>query len=83
MALESRWIDYPIQPDEYYAVAVEANGNLTLVDRESGRLLLFAPDHALTGVTPLPGCPPYSLLTFDDAHDLGAWIERPVLLSSH
>ncbi|WP_255658392.1 hypothetical protein [Actinoplanes sp. L3-i22] len=65
----------PIDADEYYAAAVEANGNLTLVRREDGRLLLFAPDHAFSGVTPLPGCPPYSLLTIDEIPDLATWIE--------
>jgi hypothetical protein len=65
----------PIDPRRYYAVAVEANGNLTLAHRKTGRLLLFAPDHAFTGVTPLAGCPPYSLLTIDTAADLAAWIE--------
>jgi hypothetical protein len=33
------------------------------------------PDHAFDGVTELPGCPPYSLLTIDEAADLAAWIE--------
>lgn len=66
----------PIQAEEYYVVAVEANGNLTLAHRSSGQLLLFAPDHAFTGVTPLKGCPPYSLLTFDHEPDLATWIER-------
>lgn len=65
----------PINPDEYYVVAVEANGNLTLAHRADGQLLVFAPDHAFTGVTPLAGCPPYSLLTIDDAPDLATWIE--------
>jgi hypothetical protein len=64
-----------INPDEYYAVAVEANGNLTLAHRDDGRLLLFAPDHAFTGVTPLAGCPPYSLLTIDEVPDLATWVE--------
>lgn len=74
----STWLqdhDIPVRPDEYYVVAVEANGNLTLVHRRSGRLLLFAQDHAFTGVTPLPGCPPHSLLTIDDVPDLATWIE--------
>lgn len=57
-------------------MAVEANGNLTLAHRSSGHLLLFAPDDAFEGVTPLPGCPPYSLMTIDNAPDLAAWIER-------
>jgi hypothetical protein len=65
----------PIQPSEYYVAAVEANGNLTLTHRSSGQLLLFAPDHAFEGVTPLPDCPPYSLMTIDEAPDLAAWIE--------
>jgi hypothetical protein len=68
-------LEVPIEPNEYYVVAVEANGNLTLAHRSSGHLLLFAADHAFEGVTPLPGCPPYSLVTIDDAPDLAAWIE--------
>ena len=65
----------PILPSEYYIVAVEDNGNPTLDHRSSGHLVLFAPDHAFEGVTPLPGCPPYSLMTIDDAPDLAAWLE--------
>ncbi|MGA4732228.1 hypothetical protein ACPB67_32900 [Micromonospora taraxaci] len=64
-----------INPDEYYAVAEEANGNLTLAHRDDGRLLLFAPDHAFVNVTPLAGSPPYSLLTIDHVPNLAAWIE--------
>lgn len=70
-----RGLEVPIEPTDYYAVAIEANGNLIIAHRTSGQLLLFAPDHAFDGVTPLPGCPPYSLLTIDDAQDLIAWIE--------
>ena len=73
------WLDdglqMPIEPSEYYVVAVEANGNLTLAHRSGGPLLLFAPDHAFEGVTPLPGCPPYSLMTIDAAPNLASWIE--------
>jgi hypothetical protein len=65
----------PIEPEHYYPAAVEANGNLTLVHRVTGDLILFAPDHAFNGVTPLPGCPPYSLMTIDEARNLAAWIE--------
>lgn len=68
-------LELPIRADEYYVVAVEANGNLTLVRRATGQVLLFAPDHSFAGVTPLPGCPPYSLLTIDDVPDLATWIE--------
>jgi hypothetical protein len=72
---EDRRLAIPVDPGDYYAVAVEANGNLTLAHRDDGRLLLFASDHAFTGVTPLAGCPPYSLLTVDDVPDLSTWIE--------
>lgn len=72
---EDDGLEVSISPDEYYAVAVEANGNLTLAHRDNGRLLLFAPDHAFTDVTPLAGSPPYSLLTIDDVPDLATWIE--------
>ena len=68
-------LQMPIEPSDYHVVAVEANGNLTLAHGSSGHLLLFAPDHAFDGVTPLPGCPRYSLMTLDDAPDLAAWIE--------
>ncbi|NEA28718.1 hypothetical protein [Actinomadura bangladeshensis] len=72
---EGEGLAIPIDPDEYYTVAVEANGNLTLAHRDNGRLLLFAPDHAFKGVAPLDGCPPYSLLTIDNVPDLATWIE--------
>lgn len=65
----------PIEPDDFYVVAVEANGNLTVVERSTGLVLLFAPDHAFDGVTPLPECPPYSLMTIDAAPDLVSRIE--------
>lgn len=66
----------PIDADDYYAAAVEANGNLTLAHRREGGLLLFAPDHAFAGVRPLAGCPPDSLLVIDEAPDLTTWIEQ-------
>lgn len=75
---EEEGLTIPIQPDEYYVIAEEANANLTIVHRESGRLLLFALDHAFDRVTTLPGCPPCSLLTFDDEDYLGKWIEQSV-----
>ena len=69
-------LEVPINPEDFYPVAVEANGNLTLSQRATGQIVVFAPDHAFEGVTPLPGCPPYSLMTIDETPDLAAWIER-------
>ena len=59
----------------YVTVAIEANGNLTAAHRETGRLVLFAPDHSFSDVTPLPGCPEYPFYTFDALPDLASWIE--------
>lgn len=72
---EEEGLTAPINADEYYAAAVEANGNVTLAHRQDGKLLLFAPDHSFAGVTPLTGCPPYSLHTIDEVPDLATWIE--------
>ncbi|MFG3558330.1 hypothetical protein ACGGAQ_28525 [Micromonospora sp. NPDC047557] len=72
---EDHGLELSVNPDEYYAVAVEANGNLTLAHRDDGRLLLFAPDHAFVNVTPLAGSPSYSFLTIDHVPNLAAWIE--------
>jgi len=42
---EDDGLEISINPGDYYSVAVEANGNLTLAHRDDSRLLLFAPDH--------------------------------------
>ena len=72
---EENRLTIPIPPEEYYVVAVEANGNLTLVHRKSGELILFAPDHAFEGVPIFSGCPGNSLFTMDSVPDLPSWIE--------
>lgn len=78
-AYEWMWADeglhMPIAAADYVPVAGEANGNLTLAHRRTGQVVWFAPDHDASGVTVLPGCPEYSLYTFDDAPDLDSWIE--------
>ncbi|RJE18835.1 hypothetical protein PHISCL_08836 [Aspergillus sclerotialis] len=78
-AWEDKGLTIPINADEYYVVAVEANMNVTLAHRKTGRVILFAPDTDSIGITILPGCPDRSLYTFDDAPDLETWIERSVL----
>jgi len=78
-AYEWMWADeglrMPIAAADYVPVAREANGNLTLAHRRTGQVVWFAPDHSESGVTVLPGCPEYSLYTFDGASDLASWIE--------
>lgn len=68
----------PIDPADYYVVAEESNGNLTAVERTTGNIVMLALDHSFTGVTPLPGCPEYSLMAFDEAPTLETWIETCV-----
>lgn len=74
-AWEEEDLEIPISAADHYVVAKEANSNLTLVDRGTGRILLSAPDHAYDGLTELDGCPPYSLYTIDDAPDFTSWVE--------
>ena len=73
---QNQGLEVPIDPIQYYVIAIEANGNLSLAHRDTGDLVLFAPDHAFDEVTPLPGCPPYSLMTIYGVPDLGTWIEH-------
>ena len=78
-AYEWMWADeglrMPIAATDYVPVAGEANGNLTLTHRRTGQVVWFAPDHFTSDVTVLPGCPEYTLYTFDGAPDLASWIE--------
>ncbi|KAL5366260.1 hypothetical protein BJX96DRAFT_160640 [Aspergillus floccosus] len=78
-AWEEEGLTIPINADDYYVTAVEANMNVTLVHRKSGQVILFAPDTDHVGLTILPGCPDRSLYMFDDAHDLATWIEQSVV----
>lgn len=79
-AYEWMWTDdglrMPVVAADHVPVAREANGNLTLAHRRTGQIVWFAPDHSTSGVTVLPGCPEYSLYTFDGAPDLASWVER-------
>ncbi|WP_218920459.1 hypothetical protein [Lentzea guizhouensis] len=59
----------------YVTVAIEANGIMTAAHRDTGDLVLFAPDHSFDGVTPLRGSPPLSLYGFDEVPDVAAWVE--------
>jgi hypothetical protein len=65
----------PINAESYYPIAIEANGNTTLCHRESGQVLLFAPDHSFDHVTVLQGCPDYTLYTVNGAGNLRDWVE--------
>jgi hypothetical protein len=65
----------PIDVEPYYPIAIEANGNTTLCHRESGEILLFAPDHSCDHITVLSGCPDYTFYTVDGARVFREWVE--------
>ena len=64
----------PIDLEAYYSMAREANGNTTLCHRQTGAVLLFAPDHSFDHIVPLEGCPEYSLYRIPTALTFEAWV---------
>ncbi len=65
----------PIRLSDYYSIAREANGNSTLCHRSSGKVVLFAPDHAFDFVSPLEGCPEYTLYRLIGVETFRDWVE--------
>jgi hypothetical protein len=65
----------PIVLEDYYPICWEANGNATLCHRTTGDVLLFAPDHSFDDVTPLEGCPPYTLYRRAGGRTFVEWVE--------
>ena len=65
----------PIEVDEYYCIAQEANGNCTLCHRVDGSILMFAHDHCFSHIVPFDGCPEYTLYRIPEALTLNQWVE--------
>lgn len=72
-AFENSSAGIPIQLKEYYSIAREANGNITICNRTTGRVILFAPDHAFSHAVPVPGCPEYTLYDIEGAASFVSW----------
>ena len=66
----------PIEMEQFYSIAREANGNTTLGHRVSGAVILFAPDHSFDYVQPLAGCPEYTLYRIPGAPTFREWVDR-------
>ena len=64
----------PIPLDQFYSIAIEANGNTTLCHRVTGEVVLFAPDHAFDHVVPYSGCPEYTLYNIEGVTDFRSWV---------
>lgn len=65
----------PIDLPAYYSISREANGNTTLCHRQSGEVLLFAPDHSFDDIEVLEGCPPYTLYRRRGGRTFVEWVE--------
>ena len=65
----------PIDLENHYVVAWEANGNVVICSRSSGKLLFFAPDHANPNLLPFGPCPMYSLHIHREVPDFCSWVE--------
>lgn len=74
-AFEDAGLTLPIEPSEYYSIAREANGNVTLCHRVSGQVLMFAPDHCFDHLTELEGCPEYTLYKINGAATFREWVD--------
>jgi hypothetical protein len=74
-AFEDAGLTLPIEPSDYYSIACEANGNVTLCHRENGHVLMFAPDHNFEHLTELEGCPEYTLYRIGGAANLREWVD--------
>lgn len=65
----------PIDLEAHYSISREANGNNTFCHRQSGDVVLFAPDHSFDDVEPLEGCPPYTLYRRRGGAAFVDWVE--------
>ena len=74
-AFDDAETDIPIELSDYYSVSREANGNTTLCHRQTGAVILFAPDHFFDHITVIPGCPEYTLYEIDGAICFVDWVE--------
>ena len=64
-----------IQDEKSILIAEEANGNLTLVNKDNGEIVLFAPDHCFYDVYVYPDCPNYTFYKIDNVDDLTDYFE--------
>ncbi|SJM59389.1 hypothetical protein [Gulosibacter sp. 10] len=74
-AWEDAGLEFDFDPEPFVGIAAEANSNLTMLHTGTGQVVAFLPDHSYGGVTPLEGCPEYTLYTHDEAQDFASWLD--------
>ena len=74
-AFEDEGIEIPIVLENFYCVLREANGNTTLCHKKTGQILFFATDHSFDHITPVQGCPEYTLYDIAGSENFITWVE--------
>jgi hypothetical protein len=74
-AFEDEGIEVPIVLEDFYCVLREANGNTTLCHKETGHIIFFATDHSFDHITPMLGCPEYTLYNITGCQNFNTWVE--------
>lgn len=64
-----------IQDEDYILVAEEANGNMTLCNKNNGEIVLFAPDHCFDNVEVYTDCPDYTFYKINNVDGLIDYFE--------
>ncbi|MEO8287108.1 MAG: hypothetical protein ABI670_11815 [Chloroflexota bacterium] len=75
MMCEDEGIAATLNPEDYVAFAFEANGNCTIYHKNDAEILMFAHDHSFAHISPLMGCPEYTLYTINGCPDFSTWVE--------
>lgn len=66
----------PIQYNDFICFALEVNGNMTMYEKNSGKVLLFAHDHWFENVDPLEDQPEYTFYTIQDVDNFVDYVEK-------
>lgn len=72
---ESEGIFPQIHDEDYILIAEEANGNLTLCNKNNEEIVLFATDHDFDYVEAYPSCPDYTFYKINNADSLISYFE--------
>ena len=65
----------PLPTDQFITFVIEGNGNRTLYDPATGKVLLYAFDHNFNYVTPVPHQPEYTFYTIHGVDTFTDYVE--------